>query len=128
MVLAGRTVACHWQRQMFFFNECKIILGVGTIGHSNNFFALKLRDFDAPLSGSCYVTHDNKDLHLLYEPDKEIVLCKNTRDYVANIKKLLSDDSLLNGIAIKGHEKATKTCTYEARFRSLFQRLKIFDD
>jgi len=108
-----------------FFNECKIILGVGTIGYCEDFFALKLRDFDAPMSGSCYVTHDNNDLHTLYKKDVEIVLCNTVHDYVYKIKDLLLDDDKLNKISYAGLQKVKNKHTYENRFLKLFNFLNI---
>ena len=55
------------------FAQSKIILGIGSIGHCTDFYALKMRDFDAPISGSFYLTHNNSDLLQLFDIDKEIV-------------------------------------------------------
>ena len=113
-----------------FFNECKIILGVGTIGYCEDFFALKLRDFDAPMSGSCYVTHNNKDLYELYDTnkDKEIVLCDNEKDYLHKIRYLLNHPKKLSGVAKLGFNKASHAHTYEKRFKALYNALKILHD
>jgi spore maturation protein CgeB len=108
-----------------FFNKCKIVLGVGTIGHTDNFYSLKLRDFDAPLSGACYVTHNNNDLNSLYKNNKEIVLCNNTEEYVTKIISLLSNPGKLKEIADNGHKRAVKDHTYENRFSELFSQLNI---
>ena len=108
-----------------FFNECRIILGIGTIGHCEDFFALKLRDFDAPMSGSCYVTHNNSDLHELFDANKENVLCNNEKDFVRKIKYLLSHPKKLNSIAESGFNKASSVHTYEQRFVELYNVLHI---
>ena len=108
-----------------FFNECRIVLGVGTIGYCDDFYALKLRDFDAPLSGACYVTHDNHDLHTLYEVNSEVVLCNNINDYVVKIRDLLSNQDKITMIAGKGHKRALNEHTYEHRLSALFSKLGI---
>ncbi len=110
-----------------FFNECKIILGVGTIGYCEDFYALKLRDFDAPLSGSCYVTHDNSDLHSLFEKNREVVLCSSIDGYVQKISHLLSNPEELIRISKLGHKRALNEHTYEDRLKVLFKVLKIND-
>ena len=107
-----------------FFNECKIILGFGTIGYCKDFYALKLRDFDATLSSSCYVTHYNKDLTSLFEKD-EIVLCKDTHSFIKKIKYLLENENILNSIAEKGHQRSKKDHTYELRIIHLYKFLGI---
>ena len=107
-----------------FFNQCKIILGIGTIGYSEDFYALKLRDFDAPLSGSCYVTHHNKDLESLYDEDA-IVLCENVDSFVNKIKWLLEDEEKIFYFAKKGFSNAKLKHTYDKRIQFLYQELGI---
>ena len=108
-----------------FFNECKIILGVGTVCYCEDFYALKLRDFDAPLSGSCYVTHDNSDLHALFEKGKEVILCKNINEYVDKIKYLLSSQDELRRVSKLGLKRALSEHTYEERLKKLFKTLGV---
>jgi hypothetical protein len=108
-----------------FFNECKIILGMGTVGHCKDFYTQKLRDFDAPLSGGVYVTHNNEDLKQLYKKDEEIILCDYIEDYIDNIKKLLEDDEKIKAISAKAFKKASEHHTYEKRFIELFKHLGI---
>ena len=38
------------------FARAKIILGVGTVGYCDDVFTMKLRDFDATISGALYLT------------------------------------------------------------------------
>lgn len=108
-----------------FFNECKIILGIGTVGHCKDFYTQKLRDFDAPLSGGVYITHKNKDLNQLYVENEEIILCKTVDEYIIKIKSLLKDDKKLENISLNAYKKASKKHTYEKRFLELFRILNI---
>jgi len=107
-----------------FFNECRIILGVGTIGFCEDFYALKLRDFDATLSGSCYITHRNKDLELLFD-ENEIVLCQSNDEYVTKIQFLLKNNEVLEDRAKRSYIRARDFHTYEIRFKSLFKAIKL---
>ena len=108
-----------------FFNECKVVLGIGTVGHCKDFYTQKLRDFDAPLSGSAYVTHNNEDLKMFFDKD-EIILCNNIDEYIEHIKWLLENDTIREEIARKAFYKAKDTHTYENRFKDLFKTLKIY--
>ena len=108
-----------------FFNECKIVLGMGTVGHCKDFYTQKLRDFDAPLSGGVYVTHNNEDLKLLFKEDEEILLCDTIDDYIVKIKKLLKDEIKLKVIANDAYNKAKKNHTYKKRFLDLFNFLGL---
>lgn len=111
-----------------FFNECKIILGMGTVGHCKDFYTQKLRDFDAPLSGGVYITHNNKDLTHLFIEDEEILLCDTINDYIYKIKKLLKDEEKIKNISKAAHRKAIKSHTYERRFLKLFNFLGVNDE
>lgn len=105
------------------FAQSKIVLGVGTIGHCDDFYALKLRDFDAPMSGSCYLTHDNRDLHGLYDIGTEIATYSTMDDCVKQVRSLLADDSRRESIAGAGRARAIREHTWDRRFSELFLRL-----
>lgn len=107
-----------------FFNECKVVLGIGTVGHCRNFFTQKLRDFDVPLSGSVYVTNNNIDLIDLY-PNGGIVLADTKHDFLRKIKCLLSDSNMRAVISRKAYTTAKNSHTYNIRFIKLFEELGI---
>lgn len=111
-----------------FFNECKIVLGVGTVGHCRDFYTQKLRDFDAPLSGSVYITHNENSLKDLYDKDKDILLCNNLDEFVFKIRSIIDDNEALTRIGDNAHKKARKFHTYEIRFSSLFKLLGAGED
>lgn len=105
------------------FATSRIVLGVGTIGHCEDFFALKLRDFDAPMSGSCYLTHDNADLRDLYSVGEEIVVYRTFAECLDRVRTLLADDGRREAIAAAGRRRAERDHTWQRRFESLFARL-----
>lgn len=98
------------------FAQSKVILGVGTIGYSKDFYALKMRDFDGPMAGSCYVTHDNKDLDLLFNVGKEIITYKSVQDCVEKIKYLIKNNEEREQIASAGFLRAKRDHTWIQRF------------
>ena len=101
------------------FAQSKIILGMGTIGHCHDFYALKMRDFDGPMSGSCYLTHDNNDLHKLYDVGKEIITYHTIDDCVDMARYYLRQDVEREAIAKSGYLRAAKEHTWDKRFDSL---------
>lgn len=105
------------------FAQSKIILGVGTIGYSEDFYALKMRDFDGPMSGSCYITHDNPDLRSLFEIGKEMMTYKTVQDCVEKISALLKNDKERERIAYAGYLRAKQNHTWVQRFESLMDYL-----
>jgi hypothetical protein len=102
------------------FAQSKILLGVGTIGYCHDFYALKLRDFDGPMSGSLYLTHANPDLDDLYRVGQEIATYRNVADCVTRARHLLAHDDERERIAGAGRLRASADHTWEKRFGSLF--------
>ncbi|OIQ87095.1 hypothetical protein GALL_310510 [mine drainage metagenome] len=106
------------------FAQSRIVLGVSAVGHCPDFVALKLRDFDAPMSGSCYLTQDNPDLHALYDIGREIVTYRTVEDCVAQVRRLLADDAAREAIARAGRDRAAMEHTWDRRFTDLFVGLR----
>lgn len=107
------------------FAQSKIILGLGTIGHCTDFYSLKLRDFDGPMSGSFYLTHDNPDLHQLYKIGREIATYRDVEDCIEKVKWYLSHDEERESIASAGRQRALNDHTWIRRFSDLFTTLKM---
>lgn len=106
-----------------FFNECQIVLGCGTIKQCRDFFALKLRDFDAPMSGSVYVTHHNEDLADLFKIDLEIITCKSVDEFIYKIRDLLSNPVRCENIRIRARKRAIDEHTFDQRFALMLHHL-----
>jgi len=106
------------------FAQSKIILGIGTIGHCADFYALKLRDFDAPMSGSFYLTNDNPDLRGLYKVGQEIETYTDIADCVEKVKFYLMHDKERECIAAAGRQRALRDHTWLHRFSDLFSKLR----
>ena len=105
------------------FAQSKIVLGIGTIGHCTDFYALKLRDFDAPMSGSFYLTNENPDLKNLYEIGREIETYADIADCVKKVKFYLIHDIERESIASAGRLRALRDHTWLRRFSDLFGSL-----
>ncbi|MBI3807278.1 MAG: glycosyltransferase [Nitrospirae bacterium] len=106
------------------FAQSKIVLGVGTIGHCEDFYALKMRDFDGPMSGSCYVTHDNPDLRLVYKVGEEIATYCSVDDCIDKVRWYLSHEDERERVAQAGRVRALADHTWEKRFDDLFDVLR----
>jgi glycosyltransferase involved in cell wall biosynthesis len=107
------------------FAQSKVVLGVGTIGHCTDFYALKLRDFDAPMSGSAYLTHDNPDLAALYDIGRDIATYRDADECVDRARALLADDDAREAMARAGRERALRDHTWDRRFGELFRLLGL---
>jgi hypothetical protein len=105
------------------FAQSKIVLGIGTVGYCDDFYALKMRDFDGPMSGSFYLTHDNPDLYSLYEVGKEIETYRSMQDCVEKVEAYLAEGERRERIAAAGRERAARDHTWDRRFSVLFDIL-----
>lgn len=105
------------------FAQSKIILGVGTIRYTKDFYALKMRDFDGPMSGSMYLTHDNKDLYDLYRVGEEIVTYKTVEECVEKAEYYCRNDDEREMIAAKGRCRSEKDHTWAQRFERILLAL-----
>jgi len=106
------------------FARARIVLGVGTIGHSERLLALKLRDFDATMAGACYLTQDNPDLHPLFVPDEEIACYRDADDLVRRVRGLLAEPARREEIGRRARARALRDHTWARRFGDLFAVLR----
>lgn len=105
------------------FAQSRIVLGVSAIGHCPDFVGLKLRDFDAPMSGSCYLTQKNDDLLGLYEIGHEIDTYHSVMGCVERVHYLLAHDAERESIAAAGRARAVRDHTWDVRLNSLWAHL-----
>jgi spore maturation protein CgeB len=109
------------------FARAKIVLGVGTVGHTDDVYTIKLRDFDAPMSGALYLTHRNPELLQLFREGDEIVCYDSPDEAVAQAHRLLADSGLRVRVAKAGSSRARRDHTWEGRFANLFRALDLLD-
>lgn len=106
------------------FVRSKIVLGVGTIGYCKHFHALKMRDFDGPMSGSLYLTHYNPDLKDLFKIGKEIETYHNIEECVEKVHYYLDHPDEREAIAKTGRLRAEREHTWQKRFKQLLTWLE----
>lgn len=106
------------------FAQSKIVLGVGTIGHCSDFYTLKMRDFDGPMSGSLYLTHHNPDLTALYEVGNEIATYSTLSECVDRARHYLAHPQERERVAAAGRARALADHTWRRRFSELFRELQ----
>jgi len=105
--------------------RAKIILGIGAIGHCFDMYTLKLRDFDAPISGALYLTQRNPDLCELFLEGEEIECYETCREALDKIKYYLENSSERHKIANMGYKKALSAHTWDIRLTNTFLDLGL---
>lgn len=115
-------------RQMSALSQrAKIILGVGTVGHCSDVYTLKLRDFDAPMTGALYITHRNPDLCRLYEEGVEIECYATPGEAASKIRHYLAHPDQRQRIAARGHALALRRDTWDTRISSTFTEIGLLE-
>jgi len=109
------------------FKRARIILGVGTVGHCEDVFTMKLRDFDAPMSGALYLTHRNADLIEIFQEGVEIECYATPEEAARKIHHYLTHPLDLLRIAKAGHTKVLSQHTWVCRLEEAFSRLGLID-
>jgi spore maturation protein CgeB len=108
--------------------RARIILGVGSIGHCNDVFTLKLRDFDAPMSGAMYLTNRNEDLCQLFVEGKEIECYSTPKEALIKIKFYLEHHAEMTRIARNGQQKAITRYNWDKRLLTTFEQLGLLQN
>jgi len=86
---------------------------------------IRLRDFEAPMSGAFYITGYQDELKEYYEIDKEIV-CYNTKEeLLEKIRYYLKHQDEAEAIRIAGRKRALKDHKWENRFKELFNKIGL---
>jgi hypothetical protein len=106
-------------------NRAKIILGIGTVGHCDDIYTLKLRDFDAPMSGALYITHRNPDLLKLFKEGHEVEFYETVEEAILKIKYYLENPNFLKIIAKNGQQKALDQHNWDFRLFNTFSSLGL---
>jgi spore maturation protein CgeB len=102
-------------------------LGVGGIGHCDDVYTLKLRDFDAPMSGALYLTHRNPDLTKLYKEGEEIECYVHPSEALRKISFYLKNPLQLECLANAGYQRALKEHTWNQRLLRTFVQLGLVE-
>ena len=113
------------ERMIDLSKRARIILGVGTVGHSPDVYTLKLRDFDALMTGALYVTHRNPDLCRLYRESEEIECYESPLEALEKIRYYLGHPDEREKIGKKGQQKAAIRDTWDERLGSTFRQLGL---
>jgi spore maturation protein CgeB len=105
--------------------RARIILGIGLVGHCQDIYTLKLRDFDALMSGALYLTHRNPDLCKLFLEGEEIEYYRTPEEAFKKIRFYLDHPANLKRVAMNGHEKSLSHHTWYKRLSETFEKIGL---
>lgn len=107
------------------FNQAKIILGFAGVGINDDIFILKGRDFEAPLTGSLYMTQHHKELEEYFVLGKDIETYKNKEELLEKVIFYINHEKEREMIAQSGFDKCLKHYTTKAAYEKIFGYLGL---
>jgi len=82
---------------------------------------VRLRDFEAPMCRTCYLTAFTDEIAEFYEPGREIETYKTAEELVDKIRFYLSHGEAAEKLRSAGYKRAISDHTWERRFEQLFR-------
>lgn len=86
---------------------------------------IRLRDFEAPMSGAFLMTGYQEELEEYYKIGKEIICYDTKEELLQKIRYFLKHQDEAGAIRIAGHKRAIKDHTWENRFKELFRKIGL---
>lgn len=86
---------------------------------------IRLRDFEASMSGAFYMTGYQEELKEYYEIGKEIICYETKEDLLDKVRYYLKHQDEAETIRMAGHKRALKDHTWENRFKELFRKIGL---
>lgn len=111
------------------YSRSKISLGFSTIGEiyrtDKPIKQIRLRDFEAPMSGAFYMVEYMEELEEFFDIGKEIVCYYNKADLADKVKYYLSHDSEREKIRQTGYERVKKDHSWQKRLTDVFKQVGL---
>jgi spore maturation protein CgeB len=82
---------------------------------------VRLRDFEAPMCKTCYITGYTDEITEFYDVGKEIETYKSAEELVDKTKFLLKNPAAAEKLRQAGYERAIRDHTWVRRFQQLFR-------
>jgi glycosyltransferase involved in cell wall biosynthesis len=111
------------------FSRSRISLGFATAGESHRtptrLRHLRLREFEAPMSGALYLTEDQPELAEYFEPGEEVLTYTDPDDLLDRVRYYLAHQEQSERIRHAALSRARREHTWQHRFAELFATLGL---
>jgi spore maturation protein CgeB len=111
------------------FSQSRLSLGFATAGdshlHDKRLTHLRLREFEAPMSGALYLTEDQPELAEYFQPGTEVLTYTDQADLLDKTRYYLAHPEQSERIRYAGLERARRDHTWQHRFSELFAALGL---
>jgi hypothetical protein len=102
------------------FSGCDVPAATG-----ERILQVRLRDFEAPMSGAFYMVECIPELEAFYEIGREIVCYADPDDLADKAKYYLAHEAEREAIRQAGHRRARAEHTWQARFAAVFRQIGL---
>ncbi len=111
------------------YSRSQISLGFSTVGSSHlgssPVTQLRLRDFEAPMSGALYLTEYSDGLEEMYEIGQEIAVFRSAQELADKSRFFLWHPAEAERMRRAGRERALRQHTWRQRFETLFRQVGL---
>ena len=111
------------------YSRCKISLGFSSCGDTHlkrqKILQVRLRDFEAPMSGAFYLVEYMKELEEFFEIGKEIVCYHDKDDLADKIRYFLEHEKEREKIRQSGLRRAVNDHSWHKRFEMMFRQMGL---
>jgi spore maturation protein CgeB len=111
------------------YSRSRISLGFATAGDSHRgphrLTHLRLREFEAPMSGALYLTERQPELEEYFRPGKEVLCYADRDDLRDQVRYHLAHSEQAERVRRAGRQRALREHTWQHRFRELFAVLGV---
>ncbi|MBT4146141.1 MAG: glycosyltransferase family 1 protein [Gammaproteobacteria bacterium] len=116
------------QQNIALSKRAKIILGVGAVGHCSDIYTLKLRDFDALMTGALYITHRNPDLLELFKEGEHLECYTSPKELLVKLNYYLKHPEKCSKIGRKGRVLVENKHSWDYRLNTTFSQLGLLSE
>jgi spore maturation protein CgeB len=92
---------------------------------SNLISHVRLRDFEAPMCRTCYLTGDSDEIRAFYEVGKEIDTYATKEELVDKTRFYLTNSNAAEKLRDAGYRRARRDHTWVRRFEELFHKIGL---
>jgi len=105
------------------YSRSKISLGFSSVANASGIKQVRLRDFEAPMSGAFYLVEYFEELNECFLPDKEIVCFGSEAELIEKVKYYLDHEADRERIRQAGLKRARSEHTWHQRFQHVFRAI-----
>lgn len=112
------------------YSRSRISVGFSAVGparyrSANKVLQVRLRDFEAPMSGATYLVQYMSELESFYVIGKEVDCYGSREELLSKVRYYLAHPDAASRMARAGRSRALREHTWRHRFEMLFQQLPL---